>query len=273
MPQCFAPDCNHQSESHYCHFFGFPSKEKKPQEYKRWLKLLRREDREPSTHSRVCSCHFRNGEKCFGPKIYARNAEKIFPSSSSKSREKNEFSLFTNCRIIVDCTDIEVARPSLMSNQSASYSTYRGMNSFKVLVGVAPNGVITFVSSLYPGSILDKEIVNKSGLLSKMETGDLIVADKGFLIHDMVPSGFSVNIPPFLQHGKFTESKAAATKNIARCRIHVERVNARLKDFKILGFVPPYLRSRIDTIFQLCAALVNLQLPLIKECCETTDFD
>ena len=168
---------------------------------------------------------------------------------SIPSREKNEFcspssfSLFTNCRVIVDCTDIEVARPSLMSHQSATYSTYRGMNSLKVLVGVAPNGVITFVSSLYPGSIWDKEIVNKSGLLSKMETGDLILADKGFLIHDMVPSGVSVNIPPFLQHGKFTESEAAATKNIARCRIHVDRVNASLKDFKILCatlFTKPY---------------------------------
>ena len=61
--------------------------------------------------------------------------------------------------------------------------------------------------------------MNKSGLLSKMETGELILADKGFLIHDMVPSGVSVNIPPFLKHGKFTESEAAATKNIARCRI------------------------------------------------------
>ena len=43
MVQCFAPDCNHQSESHTCKlkFFGFPSKEKKNEEYRRWIRLLR----------------------------------------------------------------------------------------------------------------------------------------------------------------------------------------------------------------------------------------
>ena len=88
--------------------------------------------------------------------------------------------MFTSCRIVVDCTDIEIAAPSLMSLQNATYSNYRGMNSFKVLVGVAPNAVITYVSKLYPGSISDKEIVKQSGLLNHMASGDLILADKGF---------------------------------------------------------------------------------------------
>lgn len=57
------------------------------------------------------------------------------------------FSQYTS-RIIIDCTDIEVAKPSLMSEQMATYSTYRGMNSFKVIIGVAPNAVITFVSAV-----------------------------------------------------------------------------------------------------------------------------
>ena len=196
------------------------------------------------------------------------------------SRDKNKlgspssFSTYSSCRIVVDCTDIEVATPSLMSQQNATYSSYRGMNSFKVLTGVAPNGVLTFVSRLYPGSISDKEIVQQSGILKHFVPGDLILADKGFLIQDIVPKGVSVNIPPFLQHGKFTESEAKVTKSIAKCRIHVERANARLKDFKILTFVPPpYLRCYMDKVFQLCAALVNLQFPLIKEGCEGTDFD
>ena len=64
------------------------------------------------------------------------------------SREKNvlcapsSFSEFTSCRIVIDCTDVEIAAPGLMSQQNATYSSYRGMNSFKVIVGVAPNAVI-----------------------------------------------------------------------------------------------------------------------------------
>ena len=195
------------------------------------------------------------------------------------SREKNvlcapsSFSEFTSCRIVIDCTDVEIAAPGLISQQNATYSSYRGMNSFKVIVGVAPNAVITFVSKLYPGSISDKAIVQQSGLLNHLVAGDMVLADKGFLIQDILPNDVSLNIPPFLNDGVFTESEAKKTKSIARARIHVERANARLKDFKILTFIPYYLRCYADVIFQLCAALVNLQFPLIKEGCEGTEFE
>ena len=101
------------------------------------------------------------------------------------SREKKKisapssFSQFGSCRIVIDCTDIEVAAPRLMSQQNATYSSYRGMNSFKVIVGVAPNAVITYVSQLYPGSISDKAIVEQSGLLKHLIAGDMVLADKG----------------------------------------------------------------------------------------------
>ena len=62
-----------------------------------------------------------------------------------------------------------------------------------------------------------------------------------------------------MNNGVFTESEAKKTKSIARARIHVERANARLNDFKILTFIPYYLRCYADVIFQLCAALVNVQ--------------
>ena len=144
------------------------------------------------------------------------------------SQEKNKmyspssFTQYSSCRIIIDCTDIEIATPKLMTQQCATYSTYRRMNSFKVIIGVAPNAVITYVSGLYPGSVSDKCIVQESGLLKHLVARDLILADKEFLIQDLVPRGVSVNIPPFLNNGKLTESEARATKSIARCRIHVE---------------------------------------------------
>ena len=72
------------------------------------------------------------------------------------------------------------------------------MNSFKVIIGVAPNAVITYVSGLYPGSVSDKSTVQESGLLKHFVRGDLILADKGFLIQDLLPRGVSVNILSFL---------------------------------------------------------------------------
>ena len=72
--------------------------------------------------------------------------------------------------MLIDCNDTEVAAPALMSQQSATYSSHRGIHSFKVIIGVAPNAVITYVSKLYQGSISNKAIVQESGLLNHLTT-------------------------------------------------------------------------------------------------------
>lgn len=93
----------------------------------------------------------------------------------------------------------------------------------------------------------------------------MVMANKGFLISDLLPEGVSVNIPPFLNKGKFSESEVRATREVARNRIHVERAIARIKDFRILNKIPSHLRGCATVLVQLCCALVNLQHPLIKE--------
>ena len=111
-------------------------------------------------------------------------------------------------------------------------------------------GVTTYISGVYPGSISDKTIMQQSELLN--QTADnLVLADKGFLIQDLVPDGVSVNISPFLNNGAFTESEARATKPIAKCRIHVERdmLNFRIL-IKILRSSPSYIYTVMQT-FQL----------------------
>lgn len=52
----------------------------------------------------------------------------------------------------------------------------------EILLGIAPNGVVTFVSSLFPGSTSDKVITLKSGFLEQLIEGDLILADNFSLI-------------------------------------------------------------------------------------------
>ena len=52
-----------------------------------------------------------------------------------------------------------------------------------------------------------------------------------------------------LNNGKFTESEVKATKSIAKCRIHVKRASARLKEFKILSSIPSYLDVMLMSYF------------------------
>ena len=84
MVQCFVPDCNHQSEAQDCSFFRFPGCQK---ERKRWEKLIRRGDKGPTSSSRVCSCHFRDGKKVNLPTVFKRNAGKIFEEQEPVKRK------------------------------------------------------------------------------------------------------------------------------------------------------------------------------------------
>ncbi|XP_044163893.1 uncharacterized protein LOC114972370 [Acropora millepora] len=97
MVYCFAPKCNHTSEGKTCNFFAFPSATKKNEEYRCWIRLIRRKDRDPSKHSRVCSCHFRDGDKRNGPEVYERNQNKLFPEQRGPPPKKKKKSL---CEII-----------------------------------------------------------------------------------------------------------------------------------------------------------------------------
>ena len=67
------------------------------------------------------------------------------------------------------------------------------------------------------------------------QAGDLIMADKGFLIHDVMPQGTFLNLPAFLSgKAKFTKEEAVFSRNISRARIHVERAIQRLRNYTII---------------------------------------
>ena len=80
------------------------------------------------------------------------------------------------------------------------YSSYKNHCTFKVFVGIPPTGGISFLSDAFDGSISDKEIIIQSGLLPLLSPGDLVIADRGFDIKDvLLPQKVNLNIPPFLK--------------------------------------------------------------------------
>ena len=106
---------------------------------------------------------------------------------------------YPNTRIIIDATELKVERPSSLLVQSTTFSAYKNTNTVKVLVGITPSGAVLFLSPAYEGSISDRKLAEVSGLLDRLETGDEIMADKGFVIQDLLsPIGVRLNIPPFL---------------------------------------------------------------------------
>ena len=132
-----------------------------------------------------------------------------------------------------------IQRPSDPSSQQIIFSTYKNHNTAKALIGITPSGAVSFISSLYEGSISDRNIFIESAILEKLETGDSVMADKGFNVADLLDiRGMKLNIPPRKNGDQFTESELLETRRIASLRIHIERAIGHVKHFQILNLIP-----------------------------------
>ena len=103
--------------------------------------------------------------------------------------------------------------------------SYKKSNTFKGLVNISTNGIITFVSSFLSWFNINKRLTRQSDILDLLERGDSVMADRGFVIEDdLVLRGIYLNIPPFLRNKKqFSEKNLVVTHHIASLRILVER--------------------------------------------------
>lgn len=123
------------------------------------------------------------------------------------------------------------------------FSNYKHHNTVKLLIGISPQGSIIFISEAFTGRCSDKFIVEEnSNFLDQLITGDLILADRGFLIHDQVRQFLAeVHMPAFLKGVKQLLPKdVEETRTLANVRIHVERVISQLRQKNyILSHVLP----------------------------------
>ena len=177
--------------------------------------------------------------------------------------------IFPSTRCIIDCLEIKVEVPGSLHIHKMLYSEYKSHTTMKVLVGIAPGGGFTFISSAYPGSISDKNIVVKSGFLSPQlwEPGDSVMADRGFPIAEYLsPLNVKLLIPSFLKGcDQLSENEVVLSQQIARERIHVERMIQRLKCYHIFdGLIPLSMMGSLNQIITVCGLLANFQKPICK---------
>lgn len=89
--------------------------------------------------------------------------------------------------------------PSNFEHQSNLYFQYKTHTTFKLLIVCTPNDAIFFVWDVNEGLISDRDLFDNSGIVELLE-GDLVLADPGFTVQDLVGSkGVHLNIPPFLK--------------------------------------------------------------------------
>ena len=78
------------------------------------------------------------------------------------------FQDYKDCRVVIDCTELFTEKLSSLTAQWLTRSEYKHSNTFKLLIGVAPNGLVNFISRLWCGNASDRYIFEKDDLLPKL---------------------------------------------------------------------------------------------------------
>ena len=181
--------------------------------------------------------------------------------------------------VVIDCFEVFIERPSNLLARAQTFSSYKHHNTIKVLIGITPQGSISFVSEAWGGRTSDKYLTENCGFLEFLVPGDMVMADRGFTISDSVGlKQAKLTIPAFTKRkSQLDPVDVERTRGIANVRIHVERVIGLLRrKYAILQSTLPtdYLTCNrngppetqvpiIDRIIRVCSALVNFCPPIV----------
>ena len=142
-----------------------------------------------------------------------------------------QFSFGKKTTVIIDCFEVFIDRPSNLLARAQTFSSYKHHNTVKVLIGITPQGTISFVSKAWGGRTSDKFLTENCGIMEKLLPGDLVMADRGFTIHEsLVFKQAELAIPAFTRgKDQLDPVDVEKTRGIANVRIHVERVIGLLR--------------------------------------------
>ena len=185
-----------------------------------------------------------------------------------------QYSFGKKTTIIIDCFEIFIERPSNLLARAQTFSHYKHQNTVKILIGITPQGSVSFVSKAWGGRTSDKYLTEHCGLLNKLNPGDLVMADRGFTIEEnLALCQAKLAIPTFTKgKSQLDPLSVEKTRGIANVRIHVERVIGLLRQkYSILQSTLPidYLICSckegtskscpmVDRIVRVCCALITL---------------
>ena len=134
----------------------------------------------------------------------------------------------TKVAVIIDCFEIFIEHLSNLQARACTWLSYKHHNTVKILLGIALQGVVSFVCEPWGGRVSDRYLTEQCGKLDKLLPGDVVLADRGFDISESVGMmQAKLHIPAFTK----TQLSAMETKTIRNVRIHVECVigNVRQK--------------------------------------------
>ena len=175
---------------------------------------------------------------------------------------------FPTTRAIFDSTEIPIVKPSNPIDQQATFSINKNKNTFKLLVSSTPDGLLSYCSEAYGGSISDRQIFERSNIINKCDSQDSIMVDRGFNVQDIcAPKDIRVNIPSFLKgKSQLPGLSILQDRKLSSKRAHIETLIGLIKTYKILQ-APLNVNYLLiaSNIFQVCFMLCNFREGIISE--------
>lgn len=177
--------------------------------------------------------------------------------------------------VIIDCFEVYIETPSNLEARSLTWSSYKHHNTVKFLIGITPQGTISFLSRAWAGRVSDKYLTEHCGFLDHLLPGDVVMADRGFDVNDSVGLMMATIKMPAFTKGKsqMPAVELERSRKLAHLRIHVERVIGLLRQkYTFLGETVPidflFVNdgkgiTTIDKIATVCCALTNLNGPIV----------
>ncbi|KAG8000888.1 hypothetical protein GBF38_018169, partial [Nibea albiflora] len=208
----------------------------------------------------------------------------VFWPSRAELRKNLPAALRTShpdCAVIIDCFTVPFEEPVSRGNQQQQQQQQRVVpgsqvvgtshNVLKYLIGVAPQGVVTFVSRGVLGNVSDKSLAEGCGLLCKLLPGDVVLASRDLDIADSVAArGALFKIASSYQSEAYGSSGGSDTcSETVSVQRHVDRVISMVKQRYAMLTGPvesPFTTasertsnlSTFDKIVQVACALNNL---------------
>ena len=83
---------------------------------------------------------------------------------------------FKKCAVIIDCSEVFIECPSDLLARAQVWSNYKYHSTVKFLIGITPQGTISFVSECVGGRMSDKEITEQSKIIDLLLPGEYVHA-------------------------------------------------------------------------------------------------
>lgn len=147
--------------------------------------------------------------------------------------------------VIIDCFEIRCETPSNLLTAAQAWSNYKHSETIKYLIGITPQGSISYINASWGGRISDKCITQNSTFLQKLCPGDIIMADRKILIKEFVELfQATVKLPAFTR-GKDQLDPVDLEETRSKSQSHHLLANRETN-------------ALLDEIVLVCCGLVNL---------------